>query len=631
MWLEYIGIVVCMRIGPLQCFSGLDSIVQILVRICSRHQPIQLRRIVGHGNTQHAFTSLTEALIHSATAADVDADGLPDVWENLHFGNLNQTSAGDPDGDLILNASEFVQSYDPNVANANGDSDNDGLADVWETFYFGNLTVQSGSGDPDRDGFSNLVEFQNGTNPNNPNSVAGDVDGDGLPDAWEIANLGSTNYWAYEDPDGDGYNNVAEYIAGTSGTNAASHPTWISPRVAFLRDSVVTNNACLMPTSAPYGRAINGVAFQTKILHTLNGYQYTAWYDTIGTVQTVWLARRSVTNTSVGAWEKFNTGSLFTNGDETAWDAHNVVALGFSPIDGTLHFSWDHHGNTLRYRRSVVGLCTTNKAAWGAGMLNAEQNWLVASGTSVTVVTYPRFINTPSNGLVFEYRTGNTTAGDHWLHNYQPATTNWSAPWKTEAKEGSYTGVLQNGVTGTSASRNFYENGYDFAPNGTLHHTWTSREIADSANHDLCYAYSTNGGVKWHNNVGTVIADTALGQSINVNSPGIIIKVLDSRQRLINQQGQCVDNDGRVHVLALHRRVESGYEWVAGDSGSQFSTAKTAYYHYFRDPATGVWSRSKSSVPISGSGSPRIWKRSVSSPGSSTTTAGWKVGSTSPR
>ena len=204
---------------------------------------------------------------------------------------------------------------------------------------------------------------------------------------------------------------------------------------------------------------------------------------------------------------------------------------------------------------------------------------------------YPRFLNTPSNGLVFEYRIGSTSAGDQYLNNYLPATTNWSTGWKIEAKEGTYTGVLQNGATGTSTSRNTYENGFDFAPDGTLHHTWTFREAADAANHDLCYAYSTDGGVRWRTNSGAMIADTTTNGAIRVDSPGIIIKVLDSRQRLINQQGQCADNDGRVHILALHRCVEPGYEWISADSGNQFSTAKTAYYHYFRDPVTHVWSQ----------------------------------------
>lgn len=553
--------------------------------------PARYVRYVGHLNTQNNFNSLTEAVIHYSTPPDTDNDGLPDAWENFYFGNLNQTPAGDPDGDGQSNAYEFIHGTDPTVANASGDSDGDGLPDTWEMANFGSLAYGAND-DPDRDGFSNLQEYLAGSDPMNANSIPGDINGNNLPDTWELAQFGSLVNSAYDDADGDGYNNLAEMIANTSPTNATAHPAWVSPRVAFLRDSVVTTNACLMPSGSTYGRAINGISFQTRILLKFDGYEYTAWYDSVGSgtmTQTIWLARRTATNTSVGAWEKFSTGSLFVNG-KGGWDAHDVISLGISPVDGTLHFAWDMHGNTLRYRHSVVGLCTTNKAAWGtAGMLFGEQNWLVNSAASVGNVTYPMFINTPSGALMFEYRIGSTSAGDHYLNTYLPATTNWTTGIKFSAKEGTYVGMLATGVIGSSTSRNAYENNFDFSPDGTLHHTWTYREAADAANHDICYAYSTNNGVKWFNNAGTLIADTSLGQSINVSSPGIIMKVLDSRQRFINQQAQCVDNDGRVHVLTLHRRAEPDAAWVSGDS--TFSVVDTAYFHYFRDPVTHVWSQ----------------------------------------
>ena len=341
-----------------------------------------------------------------------------------------------------------------------------------------------------------------------------------------------------------------------------------------------------------YGRAINGISFQTRILPKFDGYEYTAWYDTTGsgtTTQTIWLARRSVTNTMVGPWEKFNTGSTFING-KSSWDAHDIVSLGISPVDGTLAFRVGYartyvalpplrHG-PLHHEQSRVG---------NAGMMNPEQNWLVNSSSPVGNVTYPMFLNNPSGALIFRV--------SHWQHERRGSLPEYLHPGRGQLDCGHKIlcegGHLYRHASHRqhrlSTSRNPYENNFDFSPDGVLHHTWTYREAADAANHDLDYAYSPDNGVTWFNNDGTKIADTSLGQSINVNSPGIIFKVLDSRQRLINQQAQCVDNDGRVHVLALHRRAEPDAAWVSGDS--VFSVVDTAYFHYFRDPITHVWSQ----------------------------------------
>lgn len=565
--------------------------------------PARYVRIVGHGNSQNNWNSLAEVTIGRSPALDTDRDGLPDAWEQHFLGGLQFTGADDPDSDLQSNATELLASTHPAAANPAGDSDNDGLPDAWEQQFFGGLGETAG-GDPDRDTFNNLAEAQAGSDPANSNSVPGDTDGDNLPDAWEDSALGSRAAGAYDDTDGDGLNNLAEMLAGTSPANALSRTNWAAPRVAFLRGSVVATNACLMPAGSTFGRAINGLAFQNGPL-TFNGFQYVAWYDTVGTVQRLWLGRRAVNGVNAGEWERFDTGSEFLNGDEPHWNAHNIIALGICHTDGSLHFVWDLHGHTLRYRRSIPGLATTNLAAWGPGALFGEQNWLAAPGQPVTVVTYPRFVNTPGGALRLFYRIGSTSAGDQWMHDYQPATTNWSAPRKFSAKEGVFSDVSVNGGTFTSTSRNAYENGYDFCPAGVLHYTWTYRETTPNpSNHDIYYAYSTDNGVTWRNNAGAIIADTRLGQAIRVDSPGIIVRAVNSRQLLINQQTQCVDLDGRVHVLMLHRRPEPEFAWRLGDPA--FSTADTAYFHYFRDPATGVWSQRRLPLDIPAGSRPKL-------------------------
>ena len=45
------------------------------------------------------------------------------------------------------------------------DSDGDGMPDAWEMAYFGTL-AHNGNGDEDGDASTNLAEFTNHTNPN---------------------------------------------------------------------------------------------------------------------------------------------------------------------------------------------------------------------------------------------------------------------------------------------------------------------------------------------------------------------------------------------------------------------------------------------------------------------------------
>jgi len=109
---------------------------------------------------------------------DTDADGLPDIWEKLYFGDLRFGPGDDPDGDGLTNLQEYQSHANPKMADTDGDS----LPDGWEVAHGLNpWDAADAAADNDVDGLTNLQEFRFGTDPNKA-----DTDGDGLEDGLEV-------------------------------------------------------------------------------------------------------------------------------------------------------------------------------------------------------------------------------------------------------------------------------------------------------------------------------------------------------------------------------------------------------------------------------------------------------------
>lgn len=72
------------------------------------------------------------------TELDSDGDGLPDEWEMIHFGNLDQGANGNPDGDDFTNLEEYLFRFNPNEKSIGIDIDQDGWLDHQEVYLQGN-------------------------------------------------------------------------------------------------------------------------------------------------------------------------------------------------------------------------------------------------------------------------------------------------------------------------------------------------------------------------------------------------------------------------------------------------------------------------------------------------------------
>jgi hypothetical protein len=111
------------------------------------------------------FNSESNPANPASTPSDTDADGLADDWERSYFGGLAYHGTSDPDADGENNNTERSNASAPNnSASHSSDTDADGLPDVWENIHFNHLTSNAGD-DPDGDRFSNFQEHLASTLP----------------------------------------------------------------------------------------------------------------------------------------------------------------------------------------------------------------------------------------------------------------------------------------------------------------------------------------------------------------------------------------------------------------------------------------------------------------------------------
>ena len=391
------------------------------------------------------------------------------------------------------------------------------------------------------------------------------------------------------------------------------------PTAVKFQGSVVDTQALTLSGGA-YGNTINGMSFQQDAIVTDNGWQYITYYNTDGHVC---VARRQLPQ---GTWEKLIlTDYTFLNGSQDN-DAHNIISMGICPNDGTIHLSFDHHGSTLHYRLSQTGVTTNPETiTWDARLFGSTRNYLEV-GKSVSGVTYPRFWHTPDGNLQMCYRVGGSGSGNIILVDYDAVQGLWENTRMVISRYGSYSDAC-----GSSSTRNAYLNYPFYGPDGTLNVTWCWREGAGGTNHDICYAYSNDGGVIWYNGappeqsvnihaapqqapsqsllnlswtstgqsiVGQATGNSSTEQLIDLNSDAIAAVQINRQYSLMNQQSQAIDPQGRVHTVM----------WYATDGAgcNVWASSGRDYHHYWRD-LEGQWHHFK--LPVAVGSRPKLFIR----------------------
>lgn len=145
---------------------------------------------------------------------------------------------------------------------------------------------------------------------------------------------------------------------------------------------------------------LNAWSYQQNAATSFRGWQYVAFYRRKSQrARHVVICRRKLTDSS---WKSIELEDY----DQTTEDGHNTISIGICRGDGTIHLSFDHHCDHLRYRHSKQEVALhPQKYAWEASLFGPVLEKLGGSGLAPFPVTYPRFVNAGDN-LLLEFRIG---------------------------------------------------------------------------------------------------------------------------------------------------------------------------------------------------------------------------------
>lgn len=271
-------------------------------------------------------------------------------------------------------------------------------------------------------------------------------------------------------------------------------------------------NTNLVPVDSAYSAtSVNVAVFRANSLVTRDSLQYIAYYNPDGFVT---IGRRQLGTANWEIVKSKHKGNVK--------DGHNIISI-MVDDNHVIHASFDHHGNALKYCRSV---------APGSLVLGDLEPMV---GSLEEDVTYPEFYRLGNGDLLFAYRSGASGRGNLVLNRYDIASSKWSR-------------IHDVLIDGENERNAYWQLHVDNS--GAIHLSWVWRETwMVETNHDLCYARSVDNGMTWEKSDGTPYS-----LPINAGTAEYAC-VIPQNSELINQTSMSADSAGNPYIATYWRDI----------------------------------------------------------------------------
>jgi len=205
------------------------------------------------------------------------------------------------------------------------------------------------------------------------------------------------------------------------------------------------------------------------------------------------------------------------------WDSHNFVTIGIDK-EGFIHLSGNVHVHPLTYFRSTR-----------PNDISTLEQVFEMVGTEENRTTYPHFMLTKDEELLYHYRDGGSGNGNEIYNIYDCATKTWSR-------------MLDVPLTDGQGLMNAYQTQPMVMKDGWYHMYWVWRDTPDcSTNHDLSYMKSPD-LANWYNALEKKVTLPA-----TIDQKSLIVDPIPPRGGIINLAAKMVVDENDNPVFAYHK------------------------------------------------------------------------------